>query len=219
VTGIPGGQFRGFVERDRPFIDDQPDRKYGWEAHSRWGSRPVRQFGRVFARGAARVMSLSHRAWTRISARSKSSGMTVLLAELLLVGSALAGLASCAEARAVSTETGRIDQVRLGFALGPEGRVSPGCAATTFSLHDPIHLSMQVTDAAVGSVVRVSVQNVLTKRVAWSEARAVTPGSSFMTFEIGSALAVGRYRAESTFGGEARNFWPFVVHDRRPGVR
>jgi hypothetical protein len=151
--------------------------------------------------------------------RSGFFGMTVLLAELLLVGSALASVSSCAEAKAVSTETGRIDQVRLGFGLNPEGRVSPGCAASTFSLHDPIHLSMQVTDAAAGSVVHVSVRDVVTQRIAWSEARPATPGHSFLTFEIGGALAVGRYRAESTFGGEARNPRPFVVHDRRPGVR
>jgi hypothetical protein len=151
--------------------------------------------------------------------RSNIAGITVLLAELLLVGSCLVSLQSCAEASAVSTDTGRIDEVRLGFALGPEGRVSPGCAASTFSLNDPIHLSMQVTDAPVGSVVRVSVLDVVTKRIAWSEARSVTPGRSVLTFEIGRALAVGRYRAESTVGGAATKPWVFVVHDRRPGVR
>ena len=78
---------------------------------------------------------------------------------------------------------------------------------------------MQVTDAVDGSVVRVSVRDVLTKRIAWSEARPVTPGRSHVTFEIGRALAVGRYRAESTFGGAATTPWEFAVHARRPGVR
>jgi hypothetical protein len=151
--------------------------------------------------------------------RWRVSRISLLLAEILLVGSGLASLTSCAEARAVSTETGRIDQVRLGFGLNREGRVSTGCAASTFSLSDPIHLSMQVTDAAAGSVVHVSVRDVLTKRIAWSEARPVTPGSSFLTFEIGRALAVGRYQAESTLGGAATTPWTFVVHDRRVGVR
>jgi hypothetical protein len=64
MTSVSGGDFRGFVERDRPFIDDQPDREYGWESRSRWGSRPIRQFGGAFARGTARVTSLSYRAWT-----------------------------------------------------------------------------------------------------------------------------------------------------------
>jgi hypothetical protein len=210
-----GGQFHGFVERDRPFIDDQPDPQHGWEAKSRWGSRPVREFGRAYARGVARVTSF----FSGIMTRSKGSGIAVLLAELLVVGTSLASLESCAEARAVSRETGRVDQVRLGFALGPEGWVSPGCAASTFSLHDPIHLSMQFTDATEGSVVRVSVRDVVTKRIAWSEARPVTPGRSFLTFEIGKALAVGRYRAESTFGGAATKPWVFEVHDRRAGVR
>ena len=152
---------------------------------------------------------------TAARSRSKSSVITVVLAELLLVGSCLASLESCAEARAVSTETGRIEQLTLGFGLNREGRVSSGCAASTFSLRDPIHLSMQVTDAAAGSVVRVSVRDVFTKQIAWSEARPVTPGSSFLTFEIGRLLAVGRYQAESTIGGVATHPWAFAVHERR----
>jgi hypothetical protein len=60
--------------------------------------------------------------------QSNVSGITVLLAKLLLVGSCLASLQSCAEASAVSTETGRLDQVRLGFALGPKGGWA-GCTA------------------------------------------------------------------------------------------
>ena len=63
MTNATGGEFRGFVERDRPFIDDQPASKYGWEARSRWGSRPGREFGRACARGVARVMSVSKSAW------------------------------------------------------------------------------------------------------------------------------------------------------------
>lgn len=137
----------------------------------------------------------------------------------MLVGWGLGNLESCAEARAVSTEPGRVDQVRLGFALDREGQVSPGCVASTFSLHDPIHLSMQVTDALAGSVVRVSVQDIATHRIAWSEARPVTPGRSFLAFAIGTQLGVGRYRAESSLGGAAKSPRNFVVHDRRPGVR
>jgi hypothetical protein len=152
-------------------------------------------------------------------AHSKVSGIVTLLAELLLVGSVLGGLQSCAEAKAVSTEPGRLDQVRLGFGLNSEGRVSPGCASSTFSLHDPIHLSMQVSDAAAGSVVRATVRDIVTHRVAWSEAKAVDLGRSFLTFEIGTKLAVGRYRAESSLGGAPTNPRDFVVHERREGVR
>ena len=145
--------------------------------------------------------------------------VATLLAALLFVGSVLGGLQSCAEARAVSTDLGRIDQMRLGFGLNPEGRVSPGCAASTFALNDPIHLSLQVADAAAGSVVRVSVRDVVTQRVAWSEARPVTPGRSSLTFELGRKLAVGGYRAESTLGGTPTNPRDFVVHERREDVR
>ena len=152
-------------------------------------------------------------------ARSKSSTLALLLAGPLLIGSGLGSLQSCAPARAGSTTSSRIDQVQLGFGLDLDGRVSPGCATSTFSQNDPIHLSMQVTNARAGSVVLVSVRDVVTRRVAWSEARPVTAGRSFLTFEIGRKLAVGRYRAESTLGGETTNPREFVVHDRRLGLR
>ena len=150
---------------------------------------------------------------------SKDSRLALLLTGLLLVGSGLGSLQSCAQANAGSTDPSRIDQVQLGFGLDLEGRVSPGCATSTFSENDPIHLSMKVTDATAGSVVFVSVRDVVTHRIAWSEARVVTPGRSSQTLEIGRKLAVGRYRAESTLGGEATNTREFVVHDRRLGLR
>ena len=152
-------------------------------------------------------------------ARSKISGIPALLAELLLVGSALASLASCAEAKAVAVAPNFIDQVWLGFALNLEGRVSPGCAASTFSLRDPIHLSMQVNDASADSVLRVSVRDVVSHRIVWSEARPVTPGRSSHTFAIGRELAVGRYSVESSLGGPATSPRSFVVHERLRGVR
>ena len=203
----------GRILRDRPFIDDEPARKYGWEALSRWGSRPFREFGRSLARGAKRVTSLRKRL------RSKGSGAALLVMEALLVGAGLAGQESCSEARAVVAAPHLIDQVHLGFGLDREGRVSPGCTASTFSLGDPIHLSVQVSDAAAGSVLTVSVRDVVTQRIAWSEARPVTAGRSSTTFAIGRTLALGRYRAESSFDGIATMPREFVVHDRRPGVR
>ena len=142
------------------------------------------------------------------------------LAGALVVGFSLTTLSSCAEARAVSVTPGLVDQVHLGFGLDRDGRVSPGCVASTYSLHDPIHLSMQVSDAAAGSVVEVSVRNVVTKALAWSEARPVASGHSSLTFAIGRDLAVGRYRVETTLGGVATtNPREFAVHERRKGVR
>jgi hypothetical protein len=153
------------------------------------------------------------------SRRSRNSRLAHVLAGLLLVGSSVGSLQSCAQARAVSTESSRIDQVQLGFGLDLDGRVSPGCATSTFSQSDPIHLSLQVTQATAGSVVLVSVRDVVTHRIAWTEAKPVTAGRSFLTFEIGRQLAVGRYRAESTLGGETTSLREFVVHDRRLGMR
>jgi hypothetical protein len=68
-------------------------------------------------------------------------------------------------------------------------------------------------------VLHVSVRDVVTHRIAWSEARPLAPGRSAPTFVIGRELAVGRYRAESTLGGVAVTSRDFVVHDRRNGVR
>lgn len=199
----------GPVLRDRPFIDDEPARKHGWEAFSRWGSRPFRKFLGSLAGGVKRVASLGKRL------RSKGSGAALLLTEALLAGAGLATLESCAEARAVAAAPAVIDQVRLGFGLNPQGQVSPGCTASSFARRDPIHLSLQVTDAVAGSVVHVSVRDVVTQRIAWSEARPATPGRSSFTFEIGRALAAGRYRAESTLGGAPTNPREFIVRDRR----
>jgi hypothetical protein len=152
-------------------------------------------------------------------ARGRLSGIALPLAEVILVGLSLAALQACAEAKAVSVEAGRLDQVRVGFGLDLAGRVSPGCAASTFALRDPIHLSMQVTGAKPGSVVRVSVSDVVTNRVAWREDRTVPPGGSYQTFAIGRGIALGSYRAESTLGGQATRPWPFLVHNKRRGVR
>jgi hypothetical protein len=154
-----------------------------------------------------------------VVARSKISGIAVLVAELLFVGSAVASLESCADVKAGSATASVVDQVQLGFGLDLNGRVSPGCAASTFSLRDPIHLSMQVNDAAAGSVLRVAVRDVVSQRIVWSEARPITPGRSSHTFAIGRGLVVGRYRAESSLGGTATNSRNFVVHERLRDVR
>lgn len=144
---------------------------------------------------------------------------TLALAGMLALGLSLTTLTSCAEARAVSAAPGLVDQVHLGFGLDPQGRVSPGCVASTYSLHDPIHLSMQVSDAVAGSLVQVSVRNVATQGLAWHEARQVASGRSSLTFAIGRDLPVGRYRVDTTLGGVATNAREFAVHERRKGVR
>ena len=136
-----------------------------------------------------------------------------VLAIALLVGASVGSLPSCAPARGVTVvNAGRLDQVRLGFALGLDGSVSPGCTSSKFALRDPIHLSMKVTGAPVGSVISVSVLDTVTRRVAWSEDRPVPPGQSYVTFQISRKLAKGRYRAESTLGGERASPREFVVY-------
>ena len=151
--------------------------------------------------------------------RTGGPGTSLLIAQALLAGLSLATLSACTPVKAVSPVTGRLDQLRMGFGLDLAGRVSPGCAASTFALRDPIHLSMYVKDATAGSVVSVAVREVGTDRLAWSEKRPVPVGHSYQTFEIGKEIAKGRYRAESTLGGQAAKPWVFAVHDKRKGVR
>jgi hypothetical protein len=153
----------------------------------------------------------------RAAGLHRDRAIGVRVAGALLWGAGLAALPSCARAQVGVTaerpaEAGLIDQVQLGFALNLEGRVGMGCTSSRFALRDPIHLSMKVTGAAPGSIVSVSVRDVGTHRVAWSEARPVPPGTSYATFEIGSQLPEGRYRAESTLGGASTNPREFLVH-------
>jgi hypothetical protein len=145
-------------------------------------------------------------------ARPRAKRIAPLLAGVLFGGLSLGTLVSCTTAEAVAVGTGRLDQVRLGFGLDATGRVTPGCTASSFSVTDPIHLSMQVTGAAEGSLVGVSVRDVVTQKIAWREERSVPAGGSYQTFEIGKGIAPGRYRAESTFGGNTTDPRPFVVH-------
>jgi hypothetical protein len=164
----------------------------------------------VAGQGRDTVKDFFDRVWRRIHDVLRAAGWT---AQAVLVAAALASLSSCADARAVTVaSTGQLDQVRLGFALGLDGRVSPGCTASKFALHDPVHYSMKVTDAAAGSVVRVSVRETVTRRVAWSEDRPVATGLSYVTFAISRELAEGRYNVESTLGGVSARPVEFVVH-------
>jgi hypothetical protein len=166
----------------------------------------------VSARDGDTVKDFFDRLWRRIQDAFRAGRRT---AQALIVGAALASLASlssCADARAVTiVNAGRLDQVRLGFALGLDGTVSSGCTAGTFALRDPVHLSMKVSNGTVGSVVRVAVRDTETYRVAWSEERAVPPGVSYVTFDVGRGLARGRYRTESTLGGTSASPREFVI--------
>jgi hypothetical protein len=142
-----------------------------------------------------------------------------LAAAMVFGGLSLGLLMSCTEVQAVAAGTGRLEQVRLGFGLDAEGQVSAGCVASSFSLTDPIHLSMQVTGADAGSLLSVSVLDVVTQRIAWREDRSLPAGGSLQSFEIGRGIARGRYRVESTLGGKATNPRPFVVHDKLRSAR
>jgi hypothetical protein len=137
---------------------------------------------------------------------------------LSLAGFGLGLLLSCDEATklAADDDGGRIDQVRLGFGLDVEGKVSRGCTAKGFASGDPILLSLQVTDAPVGAVLDVTVRDAATESLAWSERRELPVGRSVQTFEIGTALAEGHYRVEPALSdGGIAVLREFDVHASR----
>ena len=57
---------RGFAELERPYIEDTPLHRPGWEATSRWGGRPVREAERDLARGRTTAPSILELGWKRI---------------------------------------------------------------------------------------------------------------------------------------------------------
>ena len=142
----------------------------------------------------------------RINRRALVGGITLAACVL--------GLQSCADANAVTTDATRIGQAYVGFALDVQGHVPSGCTASKFSLGDPIHLTLQVTNAPEASVLRVAVRDVVTQRVAWSEDRTLAAGESLVTFGIGRKLGLGRYRVESSLGAAMASSREFLVHDR-----
>jgi hypothetical protein len=125
-----------------------------------------------------------------------------------LLGFGLGLLLACTDATTITgngtgrlSETGGIDQVRLGFGLDTDGNVSRGCTALGFAPGDPIHLSVHVTAAHEGALLDITIREASTLRAAWNERRPLPAGRSVQTFEIGRELAEGRYRAEPAFGG------------------
>jgi hypothetical protein len=106
-----------------------------------------------------------------------------------------------------------IDHVRLGREVDSEGKVPEDGVASRFSAAEPIHVSMEVTDAPAGSVVRLSVRDASTDRTLWSEDGKVEGGRSYLTFTVDDELAPGTYRVDVIIGDEvvARKEFQVVV--------
>jgi len=114
----------------------------------------------------------------------------------------LAPLLDCGANQAAQKSAIVISEVRLGHGLDIDGKVPPCLGASRFSTGDPIHLSLwQETSEREGATVRVSIRDVLTSRVVWSEEKASHGSGSYLSFGIGRALPSGAYRAELSVGG------------------
>ena len=95
-----------------------------------------------------------------------------------------------------------IDDVRLGHAIDPEGKVPQDVESSVFRAHDDVHLSMEVTDAPAGSEVLVSVYDAATHALVWSDRKTVEPGRSYLDFVIDDDLEPGRYDTHVIVGDE-----------------
>jgi LPXTG-motif cell wall-anchored protein len=57
---------RGFLERERPYFDERPPHRPGWESGSRWGGRPVREKESNPERRQTTARRFIVSSWTRI---------------------------------------------------------------------------------------------------------------------------------------------------------
>jgi hypothetical protein len=95
-----------------------------------------------------------------------------------------------------------IDDVRLGKMIGEDGVVAEEAAATRFNASEPIHVSMRVSDAPAGSVIKVAVLNQAGTEV-WSDQRAVIAGAEHLQFTIDEgSLSAGSYETRVIVGDE-----------------
>jgi hypothetical protein len=108
-----------------------------------------------------------------------------------------------------------IDHVRLGRGLDAEGQVPRDFVASGFHPGEAIQLSMEVTDAPAGSIVRVSVREVDTNRETWVQEKKVAPGKSYLSFAISTELLPSDYRADVIIGDEVVADKKFQVLERQ----
>jgi hypothetical protein len=94
-----------------------------------------------------------------------------------------------------------VDHVRVGRGLDPDGKVPDHMATDAFGSDEEVWISMEVTDAPVGSRIRINVQDPDTRQTVWTAEKAVEPGASHLGFSIDD-LAPGEYRAEVVIGDE-----------------
>ncbi len=109
-----------------------------------------------------------------------------------------------------------IDDVKLGRKLDVNGHVAQTDVTDSFLANDPIHVSMEVTDAPSGSVIGMTVINTSNGQSVWTQQKPVEPGRSHLAFSMsGQELGAGEYRAEVRVGDEPVALRPFVVSSKK----
>lgn len=111
-----------------------------------------------------------------------------------------------------------IDDVRLGVALGPDGKVGDQAERDMFTAGDTIVVSMSVKDAPPGAAVRV-VWTTPEGNPAHEEEKNVSGGQAFVSFQVldTSRWPSGEYQVEVWVADERVDTEPFHLVEAGSG--
>lgn len=102
--------------------------------------------------------------------------------------------------------------MRVGRALGADGRVPDSDQTDVFTTYDPIYVSVHAP-ASAGAAARLSIFGE-DGRAIWSIERVVAPGGEFLAFDLGpNTLPPGRYVALVSADGRTLADHVFEVTD------
>jgi hypothetical protein len=177
---------QGFLERERPYFDEPPPHRPGWETDSRWGGRPVRERGSDAEPPRTTARRFLELGWVRIrnAVRGRSSSRSTgippvgtqqgdvmrnrIFAMGLMIALSIGGAAWAQQLTDEKPVTGRVTAVdataktfTLETANGPI--VFKTDAQTMFMRRDA---TVNLTDLSVGDRVEVTYSGVAANRLA-----------------------------------------------------
>lgn len=106
-----------------------------------------------------------------------------------------------------------VDDVTIGKKVDADGMIAAEDQGDDFAPGETVYLTMNVSDAAASSAVKVSWFGPGETRISDDE-KTVTAGAKYLTFQADTAQwAKGDYRAEVWIGDEKVNTQQFQVVD------
>ena len=96
-----------------------------------------------------------------------------------------------------------VDHVQVGTSVDVNGKVADGMESDRFSPPETIFVSMEVTDAPAGSLIRLTLFDDAGDQEVWTEELPVQAGVSHLYFSLDADdIEPGAYRAEVIIGDE-----------------